>query len=108
VAAFAFYEATCGWKKTDAMDMGPEGVYQMFGWPAPSVGGIYGTPREKAGTPAAWLHYVRVADVDRAASIVVAKGGTIRNGPMDVPGGSRIVMCADPQGAAFALHAIKA
>jgi predicted enzyme related to lactoylglutathione lyase len=26
------------------------------------------------------------------------------NGPMDVPGGGRIVQLLDPQGAAFALH----
>ena len=26
------------------------------------------------------------------------------NGPMEVPGGDRVAQCADPQGAAFALH----
>jgi uncharacterized protein len=103
--AFAFYHATCGWEKTDAMDMGPMGVYQMFGWPAPSVGGIYGRPPGQAAAPAAWLHYVRVADLDRAVATVQAKGGTLFNGPMEVPGGDRIAQCRDPQGAAFALHA---
>jgi predicted enzyme related to lactoylglutathione lyase len=101
--AFAFYHATCGWAKTDAMDMGPDGTYQMFGWPAPSIGGIYGRPADQKG-PTAWLHYIRVADVDRAVAVVQAKGGKLCNSPMEVPGGSRIAQCQDPQGAAFALH----
>ena len=31
-------------------------------------------------------------------------GGTVLNGPMEVPGGDWIAQCLDPQGAAFALH----
>jgi uncharacterized protein len=105
-AAFGFYHATCGWAKTDSMDMGAHGTYQMFGWPAPSIGGIYGRPPGQSG-PTAWLHYVRVGDLDRAVATVKAKGGTLCNGPMEVPGGDRIAQCQDPQGAAFALHEVK-
>jgi hypothetical protein len=36
---------------------------------------------------------------------VKANGGAILNGPMEVPGGDRIVNALDPQGAAFSLHA---
>jgi predicted enzyme related to lactoylglutathione lyase len=104
VAAFAFYRATCGWENTESMDMGPDGMYQMFGWPEPSVGGIYGRQAGHGDAPPAWLHYVRVADVDRAADAVTANGGTLCYGPVDVPGGNRIAQCLDPQGAAFALH----
>jgi len=32
----------------------------------------------------------------------------VLNGPMEVPGGDRVVTAADPQGAAFGLHAKKA
>jgi len=39
---------------------------------------------------------------------VKANGGTVMNGPMDVPGGDRIAQCMDPQGAAFAIHSTKA
>jgi uncharacterized protein len=106
-AAFAFYHTTVGWQKTDAMDMGPMGTYQMFGWPTPSVGGIFGRPAGQSGPPAAWLHYVRVPDVDRAIVTVQTKGGKLCHGPHDVPGGSRVAQCVDPQGAAFALHSVK-
>jgi predicted enzyme related to lactoylglutathione lyase len=103
-AAFAFYHATCGWEKTESMDMGPMGTYQMFGWPAPSIGGIYARPAGQSG-PVAWLHYVRIQDLDQAIATVQAKGGKLCHGPHDVPGGSRVAQCQDPQGAAFALEA---
>ena len=35
---------------------------------------------------------------------VVAAGGQVVNGPMEVPGGDTVAQCVDPQGAAFALH----
>ena len=63
-----------------------------------------GTPIVLYRSPA-WLHYVRVADVDRAVDAVKANGGTLCHGPVDVAGGNRIAQCQDPQGAAFALHA---
>jgi hypothetical protein len=34
---------------------------------------------------------------------VKALGGKILEGPVDVPGGSRVARCEDPQGAMFAL-----
>jgi uncharacterized protein len=39
------------------------------------------------------MRFVRVKD----------KGGKVLNGPHQVPGGSWIVQCLDPQGAMFAL-----
>jgi hypothetical protein len=33
-----------------------------------------------------------------------ASGGRVLVGPMDIPGGGRIAICMDPQGAPFALH----
>ena len=41
--------------------------------------------------------------VEPAAERGKAGGGQIANGPMEVPGGSWIVQCKDPQGATFAL-----
>ena len=41
----------------------------------------------------------------RAAEVVTAKGGTILVPPMDVPGGDRVTVVMDPQGAVFAVHA---
>jgi predicted enzyme related to lactoylglutathione lyase len=39
---------------------------------------------------------------------VKANGGSVLNGPMEVPGGDTIAQCMDPQGAAFSLHQQKA
>lgn len=54
--------------------------------------------------PPNWLIYFRVADLDAAVARVKANGGQVLNGPMEVPGGSRIVNAMDLQGAAFSLH----
>jgi predicted enzyme related to lactoylglutathione lyase len=54
--------------------------------------------------PAAWLYYIHIADVTEAVTKVELLGGQVLNGPMEVPGGSFIAQCLDPQGAAFALH----
>ena len=102
--AWRFYTALCGWRETDVMDMGDMGVYRMYGLPGgPPMGGIFRKPPELHGPPA-WLFYVRVPDVNRAAERVRASGGKVMNGPMEVPGGDWIAQCSDPQGALFALH----
>ena len=55
--------------------------------------------------PPNWLSYIRVDAVKPVADQVAQLGGTVINGPMEVPGGDWIAQCIDPQGAAFALHA---
>jgi len=45
-----------------------------------------------------------VDDVHKAAARITELGGTLMNGPMEVPGGDLIAQCMDPQGAAFAVH----
>jgi hypothetical protein len=101
--AFTFYNTLFGWEKGEATDMGPMGIYQVFGRRGRSLGGMFNKPPQMPAPPH-WMLYVRVPDVDKATERVKALGGKILNGPMDVPGGDRIVQCMDPQGAAFALH----
>lgn len=104
-AAWTFYSTLFGWEKTEAMDMGEMGVYQMYRAPGTqTLGGIYRKPAAVQAPPH-WLLYAHVPDVDLAAERVKTYGGQVLNGPMEVPGGDRIVQCLDPQGAAFALHA---
>jgi predicted enzyme related to lactoylglutathione lyase len=106
-AAFEFYAGVFGWEKTEAMDMGENGVYQMFGPEAAesfSYGGMMNKPAEMPGPPH-WLYYIMVPDIEAAASTVKELGGKVFMGPMEVPGGDWIAMCMDPQGAAFAVHA---
>ena len=103
-AAMKFYTELFGWKPTTAMDMGPMGMYRMFGRGEFEYGGMMNKPKEMAQAPTAWGIYFRVADVDAAAGRITANGGQVTNGPMDVPGGDRIVNGMDPQGAHFGLH----
>ena len=51
-----------------------------------------------------WLYYFYVGDVDAAVERVKGAGGHILDGPVDVPGGTWVVRCTDPQGAMFALQ----
>ena len=106
-AAFAFYSDLFGWEKTNAMDMGPAGVYQMYGRNGQTLGGMYNKAAGTPGSPA-WLHYARVADVNVSAEKTKALGGQVINGPMEVPGGDWIVMGIDPQGGPFAVHQVGA
>ncbi|HET7717010.1 MAG TPA: VOC family protein [Bauldia sp.] len=104
---FAFYGDMFGWKKDQAIDIGPMGTYQLFAPSSggPAIGGMWNKPKD---VPVAfWLYYFNVEAIDAAADRVKANGGKIVNGPMEVPGGSFIVQCQDPQGAMFALNAMK-
>jgi len=107
-AAMTFYEEVFGWQPGEAMDMGDMGKYQMFNRPHGMIGGIMKKPAEMAGAPPFWGIYFLVPDVDAAVDRITANGGQILNGPMEVPGGDRIVNAMDPQGAAFSLHSRKA
>lgn len=105
-AALKFYSALFGWQESNAMDMGPMGTYHIFKGGAYDLGGMMNKPPEMAQAPSNWGIYFRVPNVDAAAERVKSNGGQILNGPMDVPGGSRVVNCQDPQGAYFSLHAL--
>ncbi len=103
---WAFYEAMFGWKKTDAMEMGPAGTYQMYSTPRTEAAGFSagGMMAASGEHPPAWLYYVKVPDLAAALATVTAQGGKVVNGPMEVPGGDKVAHCMDPQGAMFALH----
>lgn len=102
-AAFSFYSDLFGWEETDTFDMGPMGLYRMYGRGGQTLGGMFDRSAQLPGPPA-WLCYVTVDDVDRAAGRVRSLGGTVVNGPMEVPGGDRVAQCLDPQGTPFAVH----
>ena len=102
---FAFYVEMFGWMKLDAMDMGAMGKYLIFSTGGGPAGGIM-TKTPDMPMPF-WLYYFNVDAIDAAAARVKKGGGKVVNGPMEVPGGSWIVQCVDPQGAMFALVAPK-
>jgi len=65
---------------------------------------LHGLVTKTPQTPAPfWLYYFNVEAVDRATARAKDGGGEVLNGPMQVPGGSWIVQCRDPQGAMFAM-----
>lgn len=99
--AFAFYAEMFGWKKDEAMDMGPMGTYQLFSNQDGQIGGMMKKP-DQIPRPG-WLYYTQVGDIDAAAARVTAAGGQVVNGPMEVPGGLWIIQGVDPQRAMFAL-----
>jgi hypothetical protein len=100
--AFGFYADLFGWQRLEAIDMGPLGIYQLFGVGDTPLGGMMNRPEEMPVS--AWLYYVRVADMDAAVARVESLGGSICDGPMEVSGGDRAAQCSDAQGAMFGLH----
>jgi len=105
VAAFAFYADLFGWTKGESIDMGPMGVYQLFAAGGPPIGGMMNKPAQMPVN--CWLYYFNVDAIDAAVERVKKAGGTVINGPHEVPGGSFIIQCLDPQHAMFALVAPK-
>jgi uncharacterized protein len=104
IAAADFYKQLFGWEKRDEFDMGAMGMYRMFGRDRFTYGGMMDRPADMQ-MPPYWLHYVSVADsADAAVERAKAAGATVMHGPMDVPGGDRIAILQDPQGAMFAVH----
>ena len=98
----SFYEQIFGWKKQSEFDMGDMGIYYMFGRDRFTYGGMMKKPAE---VPASyWLHYIGVDSADAAAERATKAGGKLMVGPMDVPGGDRVAILNDPQGAWFAVH----
>jgi uncharacterized protein len=104
--AFDFYSALFGWESRMRFDMGPMGIYHIFGSGDRDYGGMSNFAPESTGSPN-WLCYVLIDDVHKTAERVKELGGEVLMGPHEVPGGSWIVHCRDPQGASFALHMLK-
>jgi predicted enzyme related to lactoylglutathione lyase len=101
-AVFDFYGKLFGWKKDQAFDMGPMGVYQLFATRADPVGGMMTSP-PGAPWPPHWQYYFNVGDIDAAKARVEAGGGKVLMGPEQVPTGQWILQVTDPQGALFGL-----
>ncbi|MBP1850213.1 VOC family protein [Rhizobium halophytocola] len=100
---FDFYAGTFGWQKDRAVDMGEMGVYQLFKLDGPALGGMM-TKMPQMPMPF-WNYYVNVEDIEAAIARVNEAGGTVINGPHEVPGGAMIVQALDPQGAMFSMTA---
>lgn len=96
---FAFYSDLFGWSKSQAIEMGPNGIYQIFAVGAEPIGGMMNRmdPSQAPG----WMFYFNVDEIGAAITRVNAHGGTVIHGPSVVPGGQQIAHCLDTQGAIF-------
>jgi predicted enzyme related to lactoylglutathione lyase len=101
-AAFRFYSQIFGWQILERME-GPAGTYLVFGVGDKRLGGMM-TAQKGSRMPPMWIFYAETNDLDGALQRAQKKGAKVMNGPMEVPGGGRIVQLMDPQGAPFALH----
>ena len=106
-AAFAFYSGLFGWDALTRMDMGPVGIYLVFGMNGVQRGGMYIKPSDWPAPPN-WMPYAHVPSVDASAADLESVGAKVLVEPMDVPGGSRIASLTDPAGAPFAIHSFPA
>jgi predicted enzyme related to lactoylglutathione lyase len=103
-AAAAGYSALFGWQLTERVDLGATGIHQNLAWDAGGVdvGSISETAR-LPGVHTHWLFHIGVVDLELALTAVQAAGATVM-GPIDLPGGDRLAVLDDPQGAAIALR----
>ena len=89
---------------------------QLLGWEAEEAGdghlscrlrgrdaAVIGPAPEGAPEAAFWITHIWVDDAGEAAHKVGAAGGSLLAEPFAVPGGARVAVVADPQGAVFAL-----
>jgi predicted enzyme related to lactoylglutathione lyase len=102
-SAFAFYRELFGWDEITQHDMGPDGMYLIFGRNGHQLGGMFAKGGGKPGS-AYWLGYVRVTDLEGTVESAKAARGSVLVAPMDVPGGDRVAQLMDPHGAFFAVH----
>jgi len=104
-AALAFYQQLFGWQLRPPVDMGGGFYYQTFGLGPQDIGGAYTIPADRA-MPPAWCPYATSSSADETAGKVLAAGGQLAHGPIEVPGGGRIVQFFDVQRAFFAVHSM--
>jgi predicted enzyme related to lactoylglutathione lyase len=99
-AAKEFYRTLLGWEFRDVMPMGAMGDYLFIRHEGEQLGAI--SPAMHEGRPPMWLCYFGVEEVGAALEAAKANGGTVLNGPHEVPGGQHVFLTTDPAGAPVA------
>jgi predicted enzyme related to lactoylglutathione lyase len=100
-----FYRSLLGWKARDIPMGDGAQQYSMLSVGGKDVCALYPMMPEqrKMKIPPFWLPFISVANVDRTSKKAVAAGGTLRVGPVDVPGSGRMAILGDPTGIGFAV-----
>ncbi len=105
--ATANYHDSLGWCMTERIDLGAVGIAQFFSWHGDRADRVNnGMIVDIAQLPKAhphWLFHFRVTQLATAVAAVRAGGGQVVDQAV-LKGGTKIAVCDDPQGAAFALQ----
>ena len=99
-----FYQSLLDWKLED-VPMG-DSTYTLIGVGEGTGGGMMKNPAP--GTPAHWLVYIDVADVDAATEKAQSLGATVVQPKTEVPNEGWFSVIVDPTGAAVGLWQSKA
>lgn len=99
-AALAFYGALFGWRQEGSMPMGELGEYRFLYAGSTCLGAVMGrVPKGRDG----WQFYFMTDDIDAAVARLRSSGGSVIQGPDQIPGGSYAVVAEDPSGSRFGL-----
>lgn len=100
--AKTFYGDVLGWTYADTeADYGGYAIAQARGVAAAGIG------PQQPGAPAAWTLYLASDDVDATATAISEYGGTVLLPPGDVGPLGRMLIAADPTGAAYGVWQAK-
>ncbi|MBK8176822.1 MAG: VOC family protein [Rhodospirillales bacterium] len=104
-AAAAFYTRLFGWNARQTPMGNPP--YVEFIREDDPVAGMLPLSAIGEGVPPHWLIYFCVGDCETAAVKAQGAGGSVLCEPFDVPDVGRIAVLQDPQGAVFAIIALR-
>ncbi|MEU6354843.1 VOC family protein [Streptomyces sp. NPDC047072] len=97
--AVVFYTGLFGWSVNASEH------YTQWGIDGADFGGMVRMDEKfPPEVPPHWLPYFAVTDVDTTAATATEAGGTVLMEPTSVPGGPRIAVLRDPQGAVFGVY----
>lgn len=102
-AAGKFYSSVVGWTTKDMP--GPTGNYIIYEIDGVGMAGMMTIPEDAKDMPPNWTGYITVDDVDAYVDKVIAAGGKLCKGPMDVPGMLRFAVVSAPGGEALIIFA---
>lgn len=103
-SARAFYGAVFGWKFREVP--GAPASYTLIENSSGKVGGLFRQARPPGATVGArWLSLMSVEDVEKAATMVKARGGEVLLAPRAVAGRGTHAVFRDPEGAVFGVLA---
>ncbi len=97
-SAKEFYGQLFGWTFETS------GIYSVIKYNGQSIGGIAHVKGDaKNPSVSRWLCTLSVADIDTAVALIVAEGGIVNEGPLELVNRGRGALVRDPQGAQLML-----